>query len=169
MGGHDFGEITFKLQRMLNELVEWGKTCGLRFNAEKTAVVHFSRTKLKPNFWISMEGRRLDYSESTKYLGVTVDRELRWRIHIDSKLKAAKKLLALTLAITRSNFGPKPSLMKWTYEGIVRPALSYAALIWSHEMNTIKTQKALQKIDRLALLSIAQVKRSTPTEALRII
>ena len=34
-----------KLQRMLDELTAWGKTCGLVFNPTKTAVVHFSRKR----------------------------------------------------------------------------------------------------------------------------
>ena len=50
-----------------------------------------------------------------------------------------------------------------------RQGLGYAALIWTHEIKTARIQTELKKLDRLAMLSFAQVKRSTPTEGLRII
>ena len=43
------------------------------------------------------------------------------------------------------------------------------ALTWGHELNTKKIQDKLMALDRLALVSCAQVKPSTPTRALNII
>ena len=169
VGGTNFESMLSRLQVMLNELVVWGKTCGLSFNASKTAVIHFSRRLKTPSFWLSMEGQILKYSDSTKYLGVILDRELKWKAHAENKIKKSKKLLAKLLGIARSNIGPKASLMKWTYEGIVRPGLGYAAMIWTHKLKTARIQTELKKLDRLAILSFAQVKRPTPTEGLRII
>ena len=116
-----------------------------------------------------MTGQSLDYSSETKYLGVILDSELKWKRHIDKKVTNAKKILAMTLNITRANHGPKPSLMKWTYTGIVRPAISYAALNWAHETRAPGTLAKFKKLDRLAMLAIAQTKNSTPTEGLRLI
>ena len=59
--------------------------------------------------------------------------------------------------------------MKWAHKGIIRPRLSYAALAWAYELKTKKLQRSLDKLDRMAILSFAQVKPSTPTEGLRII
>ena len=95
-----------------------------------------------------------------------MDRELTWREHCSNKIASAKKMLLLTLAITRANHGPSPKLMKWTYEGIVRPAISYAAVNWTYEINSAKILKGFKKLDRLAMLSFARVKPSTPTEGL---
>ena len=85
---------------MLDDLVLWGKTGGLSFNASKTAVMHFWRGNKTPHRKLSMEGNTLEYTESTKYLGVTLDRELKWRNHVENKIKSAKKMLCTLLAIT---------------------------------------------------------------------
>ena len=68
----------------------------------------------------------------------------------------------------RPQFGPNPQLMKWAYTGVVRPKLTYGCHMWSHKIN--KTLKAkLQRLNRLACLSIAPVKRSSPTAGLEVI
>jgi hypothetical protein len=45
--GKDLKEARTRMQAMLNELVDWGKTCGLFFNHAKTVAIHFTR-KRKP-------------------------------------------------------------------------------------------------------------------------
>ena len=59
--------------------------------------------------------------------------------------------------------------MKWAFTGMVRPILSYASLVWSHEIKTETIKSKIDGLDRLALLACAQVKPSTPTEGLRVI
>jgi uncharacterized protein related to proFAR isomerase len=40
--GRNYGDIIRKLQRVVDELVDWGRGCGLRFNPSKTVVVAFT-------------------------------------------------------------------------------------------------------------------------------
>ena len=59
--------------------------------------------------------------------------------------------------------------MKWAYTGMVRPALTYAAFNWAHCVDTIGVHNELQRLDRMAMLLIASVQRSTPTRGLNVI
>ena len=103
------------------------------------------------------------------YLGLRLDPSLHWKPHIIEKVKKGKIFMQQLISISRSLWGPKPPIMKWIFTGMIRPMVSYAAVTGSHELNTNIVRNALKKLDRLALLSLAPVRPSTPTEGLRII
>ena len=69
----------------------------------------------------------------------------------------------------RGNFGPKPKLIKWAYEGIIRPKLTYACLVWGHEIRTKAAKLKLRSLDRLAVKSMTTIARSTPQASLELI
>ena len=61
-----------------------GKKCGLTFNASKTVVLLFTkssvtRKKYEGKKLIKMDGQQIPFSDSVKYLGVTLDNKLTWK------------------------------------------------------------------------------------------
>ena len=79
IGGSSIKTMVGKLQKVVNELVAWGEKCGLKFNASKTAAIHFTRRQKEAEHWLLVNGKKIEYSDSTKYLGVILDLSL---IHI---------------------------------------------------------------------------------------
>ena len=69
--GRLLGHMLRNMQLVLDDLVAWGRTCGLEFNAEKTIVVLFSRRRVVPHFRLEMDGVEIPFSNSVRYLGVT--------------------------------------------------------------------------------------------------
>ena len=169
IGGTHPDNMIEVMQGVLDRLVAWGNTCGLRFNAQKTVAVMFTRATREFNRQVRMDGQLIPYSDSVVYLGVTLDKELKWGTHIRGKIKKAKGLLMKLASITHSYWGPQPKLMKWAYTGIVRPTISYAALAWGHETEVDTIETALTRLNRHAINTIVKVPRSTPTKALEII
>ena len=167
-GGRDFEDSLQKLQRTLDRLQEWGTGCGLRFNPQKTTVVSFNRRRTVPPYALRLGNETLPYSLETKYLGLTLDAGLRWTAHVQKKVAAAKRLLLLLLHATTGNYGPRPRTVQWIYTGIVRPSVSYACYTWAHRNPTKAASTALQRLDRLALLSTASQRRSAPTQGLAV-
>ena len=166
-GTHPYNMIE-KMQTMLEKLVRWGASCGLRFNSQKTVVVMFSRsTKVCPKL-VRMDGDLIPYSDTVVYLGVTMDKELRWNHHIQLKIKKVRQLLMKMSSITHSYWGPQPKLMKWMYTGIVRPTMSYAAMVWAHKIEDNTIQEQFRTLNRRAINTIVKVPRSTPTRGLEI-
>ena len=82
------------------------------------------------------------------------------------KIASAKRLLGVTVRMVRDNYGPKPSLMRWAYQGIVRPALTYGCVVWGHKAR--KWEDRLRKLNRLAMSCFTKVPKSTPTRAMEI-
>ena len=106
IGGTRISQMFKKVQEMLDCIVAWGKTCGLTFNEAKTVVVLFTRRKPKFTCRLTMNNKIIDMSDSVKYLGITIDKSLTWRLHIRNTLAACKRLLLKLFNITRSNWGP---------------------------------------------------------------
>ena len=169
VGGDHPHNMVEQMQTMLERLVNWGLSCGLRFNPQKTVAVMFSRATRTFHRLVRMNGQLIPFSDTVVYLGVTLDSNLKWRPHFDNKIKKSKRLLMKMANVTRAYWGPKPKLMKWAYTGIVRPALSYAALAWAHIAEDEEVEKICRRLNRLAMNTIVKVPRSTPTRALEII
>lgn len=71
-GGRKPEILVKRLQRVINRLVEWGATCGLQFNPEKTVVVHFTRsTKYVQIPHIKVDNEYVPFSKTAVYLGET--------------------------------------------------------------------------------------------------
>ena len=165
-GGRRLDHALKRLQKMLNDLSEWGKTCGLKFNPEKSVAVVFSRRRKQPPFHLKIDGRDIEFKTEVKYLGVTLDSKLHWKAHIDDKIRKTKQYLGKIAHMTRNNWGPKPKLMRWAYTGVVRPMLCYGAMVWGHRAPELIEK--FRRINRMAINTFANFPRSTPTAALEI-
>ena len=169
LGGTSIHNMVDQVQPVLEELVAWGASCGLVFNPSKTVAIVFTRSYKTFQRQVRMNGELIPYSQSVVYLGVTLDYRLWWTQHISNKIAKAKGLLMKLASIIHSYWGPKPKLLRWAYTGIVRPVLSYASMIWAHEAETPGHEKALRRLNRLAMNTIVRVPRSTPTRAMEIV
>ena len=166
-GGPRLDHAIAQLQKMLDELTAWGKTCGLSFNPEKSVAVVFSRRHKIPPRKLVIDGKEIEYQTEVRYLGITLDRKLHWAKHIDDKIGKAKRFLHNVANITRKNWGPKPKLMRWAYLGVVRPMLCYGSMIWGHRAP--EQEDKLRRVNRMAMNTFASYPKSTPTRALEII
>ena len=165
-GGPRLDHALKRLQKMLDDLSAWGRSCGLEFNPDKSVVVVFSRRRKPPPFKLKIGGKEIDFQESVKYLGITLDKKLYWTTHIEERISKAKRFLGHVASLTRKNWGPKPRLMRWAYTSVVRPMLVYGAMIWGHRAPELAAK--LRRVNRMAFNTFASFPRSTPTAALEL-
>ena len=164
--GTDLVHMAELLQNALNKVGQWGDTHGLMFNPTKTNMIVFThrrKTFDKPR--VLLRGSALELSDSIKYLGVEIQKNLSWTRHITSRTNNCRFLLVRCRDIVRRNWGLSPGKMSWIFKAIVRPKLTYGAVVWANGLKRGDLQK-IKKIQRLALLSISQPLRSTPTAGL---
>ena len=166
-GGSRLDHMVSRVQKVLDKLTAWGRTCGLRFNPDKSVAVFFTRSRKIPKIKLKLDGQDLEYKQEVRYLGVLLDQKLHWNAHINDRITKAKRMMAKVAAITWNNWGPKPKLMKWAYTGMIRPFIAYAAMIWGHRAQHIKGK--LERLNRMAMNTFASFPRSTPTAALEVI
>ena len=170
--GCDPSTLRDKIQKTIKNFVQWGHESGLTFSHEKTEAVIFHPKHAKNNWKtlkkLKVEGIEVPYSDSLKYLGVTFRRDMNWTPYALERIKKSKNLMFMQRNIVGKTWGVNPKLSKWLYTGIVRPTLSYAAHIWSHRV-TDTVNKKLKQMQRLSMLLVAGIEKSTPTSTIQIL
>jgi ribonuclease HI len=158
-----------KMQWILNKLQLWAATVGLQFSSSKTAIVIFSRKRrfTKPN-QCTIGGQLVSYADHARYLGVFVDRRLNWRYHVNLKIKLAKKTLMSIVSVCGQTWGLTPQAAAYYYKCIVKPKLTFGALVWHQVCRFKGIQNNLKRLQRLALTHCGPLRRSTPTHGLEI-
>ena len=140
------------LQSMLNRLYHWGEGKNLKFNPAKTVAVLFSKKHKPKQKSLSLRGKFIKHETKVKYLGVTLDRRLSWRDHINDKISTCKVMLLYITIKYRHTHKAKLILMKWIYTGVIIPKLIYACLLWGNKINTKILYQKLNSLNRLACL-----------------
>ena len=71
---------------------------------------------------------RLKNSDCEKDLGVHVDNKLNFETHINKRIKAANRVLAI---VRRTFYHMTAPIFRQVFKGLVRPILEYAQSVWS--------------------------------------
>ena len=135
------------LQKNLNRLTDWSTKWLLKLNIQKCKVISYSSKDLKTNSEYHIIGNNITYPlEKLDFitdLGVTFDRNLKFNIHINDKIKKAYSILG----IIKRNF----KLMTGNafiqiYKSMVRSHLEYANSVWApHRVMDIENLERVQK------------------------
>ena len=160
--------VSDRMQAALNFISMWCQERGLSINPAKTELLLFTRNrKLRgPLRVLKLFGQELEYSSEVKYLGVIFDCKLNWNAHLKRVIDRATASLFTCKRMVGKMWGLDPKMVHWTYTAIVRPIVSYAALVWWGKSTTQDTQKKLNKVQRLACLMMLGCANSTPTAAM---
>ena len=67
----------------INNLEQWTKTKGMRFSIEKTVAIKFEKRKKGEEPQLTLHGSRVQVRESTRYLGLIIDKRLNWKDYVD--------------------------------------------------------------------------------------
>ena len=157
------------MQDAIKKATDWGEEHGLKFCPKKTSTVLFTRRKTPPLPKIFMYGEEVPNEKTVKLLGVTLDSKMSWNTHIDNKIKQCKKALMQTLPIMRHTWSPKPKYTRWLYKDVILPILLYGCHLWAHKTENAQIMSKLNRLQRLGLYGITNVRKSTPTAAMEVL
>ena len=157
-------------QAAVDKATAWGEENGLKFAPAKTVVIFFNRKKkIELQNQITINNIPVPYSQSARYLGIEIDEKLDFAPHIWSKIKKAKALLFRIKGSIGKYWGPIPHLMKLMYTMMIRPVVTYGAIVWAKHAGRKYIQAGLAKLQRLIMLCTAPMAKSTPTLGLEVI
>jgi ribonuclease HI len=163
--GKDLETIFSIMQNKTKELLAWSNKYKLEFSPSKTQLVLFTHKRPKKVPTLTLGGTVIPLSSTVTYLGIILDSKLSFRAHIQAKIKQAKGALMNAKNKVSASRGPRPKHMRWIYNCVALPVLTYACHVWWHKA---KAQE-LKRLNRLGCLLIAPVLDNTPTEAMEII
>jgi hypothetical protein len=146
--------ITKNTEQLLNNiptvivnLNQWFNINGLHLNYKKTNIVHFStqtRTQFPPE--IDTVDNTVQVIDDVKFLGVRVDRNLKWSSHI---LQLSKKLNSVCFCLSVLKNKVNKQTLITVYYAYFFPLLKYGIIMWgscSGSLNILKTQKRAVRI-----------------------
>ena len=115
------------LQSDLSKLETWESEWLMAFNPDKCKVIRITNKKKPTLFNYTLHGVGLKETDSAKYLGVNISRDLSWAKHINQiTMKTNNSLKFIKRNIQTNN----PKLKESAYKTYVRPLVEYAASVW---------------------------------------
>ena len=147
----DMHRLQTSLNAAVSETVHWATANKLPLNEKKTKVLTICGKRLSnrsPNdIVISVNGSQLENIQCAKLLGLEIDKELTFHLHVD---KLYKKLSQRIGILKKNRHCLQIKHMVIFYNAIIRPVMDYVSVIWSncdkHCLDRVlKLQRGLQE------------------------
>lgn len=124
---NDSDTASHNLQLHLNLIESWANNWKIKINDNKSAQVNFSLKKKEcPS--LKFNNKPIPLHQSTKYLGITLDKRLSWANHTKNKRKQLNSRLHLLRPLLKSKINLKNKIL--IYKSIIRPIWTYGIQIW---------------------------------------
>ena len=114
------------LQNDLTKLENWEMEWLMSFNPDKCEVIRVTNKKKPTIYKYMLHGVSLKETDSAKYLGVNISRDLSWGKHIDQITTKTNNSLNFIKRNIRTN---NVKLKESAYKTYVRPLVEYAASV----------------------------------------
>ena len=112
--GDDLAVIHDRIQKSINSINRWCKNNGLNISSLKTKIIMFTwRRKWKLPKDLLLDGKTIDLSHSTKFLGIHLDTKLNFNEHIKHITKKATMSLMQCKRAVGPTWGLTPRSCKW--------------------------------------------------------
>ena len=149
-----------KMQKIINNLVEWAEKWAMRFNAKKCKILHVGRNN--PRYEYFMGDTKIEEAEEEKDLGVWIDTSMKPSKQCAAAAKSAN--FALGQMQRAFHYRTKETLIP-IYKSFIRPKLEFSVAAWSPWMEMDK--KILEKVQERMIRLLSDAKGKTYEEKLK--
>ena len=139
-----------RIEAIINEALDWEKRSGATFEAEKTAIIHFTRKAYKSDTEpFTIKGQAVRPKDHVKILGVVMDAKLKYKEHM---ARAASKGLKAVMELKRLR-GLSPATARQLFAATVAPVVDYASNVWMHEFK-YRAASPINRVQRIGAQAI---------------
>ena len=162
-----FEVVERRLTEVLQKLSEYYCQNQLRANPAKTQVTVFHLRNKEANRQLNVEwqGSRLEFTNSPKYLGVTLDRTLSYKTHCCNtgmKISARNNILR---KLVGSSWGAHPHTLRTSALALCNSVAEYAGSVWLQSAHVNRVDVALNESCRI----ITGCLKPTPVDKVRVL
>ena len=140
ISGRDLKTLENSLNQELLNLNTWLITNRLSLNASKSQFMIFSDSEICADFSLKISNTPLTKTSNSKFLGITIDEKLDFKIHIEDILSKINKVKGM---LWRCNNLVDKKVKRLLYQSLVFSRLSYGVIVWgkcaAHSLNKIKS------------------------------
>lgn len=144
----DVHMIESVLNSELQNIFDWLGSSKLSLNCNKTVCMLFGSPGMLQKYnqvHITVNNARIQQVQSTKYLGMILDPNLKWNLHIDHMSNRISKLVRM---LSRLRHTLNISNMKIVYNAIILPIFDYGDVLYGS--GAAKYTDSLQKLQNRA-------------------
>jgi ribonuclease HI len=159
--------IEKRSQVALNQFVLLASQNHLSLSADKTFHTTFNRSRavLKRFPSITLNNKFIPHNKTLKYLGLTLQHNLRWHAHIKAlKTKIQVQQFSLNRVSGRL-WGVPGHMLKTWYLTTTERTFAFASAVWAADLNKAEISQ-LQSCQRPYLIKITRTFKTSPTLAL---
>lgn len=127
---HSINNHLIDIHNTINLIVTWLNSNNLKVNLTKTKLMNFNQID---DININFGNIIIDNLKSVKFLGITMDRNLNWRNHIEELCKKLNKFV-YALGQLRKTASQHTALL--AYHGYVGSVLRYGIILWGHSSDS---------------------------------
>jgi ribonuclease HI len=153
------------LQLALDVLSRWAERWKMTINADKCEALNFtsdnSQARLKPDLYIT--GNKINPNAEPVFLGVTLDRTLSFRPHVEEVKKKMKSRLNVLRALTGKSWGCSKEDLRLVHKTLIQSVADYCAAAWASFSNP-SIKQDLEPAQNEAARIITGACRSSPTD-----
>jgi len=125
-------QLVSYLESYLNDLQRWLSEWRIAINVSKSTAMIFARAErrfIQPRP-LTLFGEPIEWVDTIRYLGVTLDTRLTWSPHIDQVRKRTAQRLGMlgTLLNSKSDLSVRNGVL--LYKQLIRPLMDYACPAW---------------------------------------
>ena len=161
-----------RLGKMLDEAEVWRHKHGAQFEPTKYTLIHFSRNSRRSTIApISLQETIIQPSGEGKYLGVTLDKELRFK---QQRQQVARKGAKFAMAISRvckASWGLQYKYARQLFTAVAVSRMDYGAIVWFRPPANGKPPGGISEIvtaQRAVMKATLGCFRTVPTAAMEI-
>ena len=146
-------EADSKLQKISSDIEQWATRNKMIVNTEKCQIMHFFKSK-KPLVLpdVTINGKSIPISTSSKLLGVKISSTITWQEHVNEVTTRGSRALYLLYILRRFN-PPQEQLLR-AYTTYIRPFLECCAPVF-HAGLTANQAQQIERVQQRALKIIA--------------
>ena len=147
--GETIEDATEKLQTSVNKIHEWTRKWRIKLNEIKSAHVDFTNKNVQ-HLPVFLNNKQIPYSNSAKYLGITLDAKLRWRAHVKKKREELEIKYKKMYWLIGRNANLQLHNKLLIYKQVLKPVWTYGIQLWgcSKQSNRDIIQRFQNKVLR---------------------
>lgn len=119
-----------KLNKLLDQTIQWGYENGITFDTKKTELQFFHNKRKYKEPSLYMGSNIVRPNENTRWLGIFFDRKLNFKEHIRKACQRSRVVTDYIKRLCNTVRGIKPSLLRTAIQGTALAKLFYGSETW---------------------------------------
>lgn len=133
------------IHNTLTSIIDWLNNNNLKINLDKTKIMHFSQRLTIENMDTNIDNKTVDIVNTTKFLGLIIDKRLDWKSQIEN---LCKKNCSSAFALHSLAAVVNVDTLIAAYHGLAASHLRYGIIFWGNSTDANTAFKAQKRCIR---------------------